>query len=44
MNEVTAHAQMNQKAEVRKTQDKIFGAARNFPDLLPFDQFFEFSR
>lgn len=39
--EIAAHPQMDQQAEIGKTQDEILGAPRHVFDFLSFDQFLE---
>ena len=41
--EIPAHAQVDQQAEVGEAKDEVLGAARHLFDFLPSDQFFKLS-
>ena len=42
--EVAAHTEVNEEAEIRQTEDEIFGTARNTLDELPLNRLSKFSR
>jgi hypothetical protein len=41
--EIATHAQVDEKAEIRKTQNEKLGTPRDFLDFLSLNLYFEFS-